>query len=65
MTALTLNLSSIVGKIRDRELELLSRDNPDARLETDCQGHLISMSPTGSEASEKKFRSFNSNWNLE
>jgi len=53
MTTLTLNLSSLVEKITDRELELLSRDNPDARLETDCHGHLISMSPTGSQTSDR------------
>ena len=53
MTALTLNLSSLVEKISDRDLELLSRDNPDARLETDSYGHLIFMSPTGSETSER------------
>ena len=53
MTGLTLNLSSLVEKISDRHLELLSRDNPDARLETDSHGHLIFMSPTGSETSER------------
>ncbi len=49
MTALTLNLSSIIDKISERDLELLSRDNPDARLETNSEGQLIFMSPTGSE----------------
>ena len=49
MSALTLNLSSLVDKISDHELELLSRDNPDARLETDSAGQLIFMSPTGTE----------------
>ncbi|MEL6439981.1 MAG: Uma2 family endonuclease [Cyanobacteria bacterium J06621_8] len=53
MTALILNLSSLVDRISDRELELLSRDNPGTRLETDCHGHLISMSVTGSETSER------------
>ena len=53
MSALTLNLSSLVDKISDSKLEALSRDNPDARLETDCNGNLIFMSPTGSETSEK------------
>lgn len=53
MTALKLNLSSVVGKISDRQLAMLSRDNPDARLETNPDGHLISMSPTGSETSER------------
>ena len=49
MSVLTLNLSSLVDKISDHELELLSRDNPDARLETDSAGQLIFMSPTGTE----------------
>ena len=53
MAALTLNLSSLVDRISDLDLELLSRDNPDLRLESDRHGHLISMSPTGSETSER------------
>ena len=53
MTANPLNLSSLVEKISDRDLELLSRDNPDARFETDSNGRLISMSPTGSETSKR------------
>ena len=53
MTALTLNFSSLVDRISDRELELLSRDNPDARLETNAHGHLIFMSPTGGETGER------------
>jgi len=53
MSALTLNLSSLVDKISDHQLEALSRDNPDARLETDSQGHLILMSPTGSETGNR------------
>lgn len=53
MTALTLNLSSLVGRLSDRHLETLSRDNPDARLETNSRGQLIFMSPTGSETSDR------------
>lgn len=53
MAAITLNLSALVDKISDLELELLSRDNPDARLETDCNGNLISMSPAGSETGDR------------
>ena len=53
MTALTLNLSSLVDKISDRELEILSRDNPDARLETNSEGQLIFMSPTGGETGDR------------
>lgn len=53
MTAFTLNLSSLVDQISDRQLEALSRDNPDARLETNSQGHLIFMSPTGGETGDR------------
>ena len=53
MAALTLNLSSLVDKISDRHLELLSRDNPDARLETNSEGQLIFMSPTGGETGKR------------
>lgn len=53
MTAFTLNLSSLVDRISDRQLEVLSRDNPDARLETNRQGHLIFMSPTGAETGDR------------
>ena len=63
MATLPLNLSSLVEKITDRELELLSRDNPDARLETDCHGNLISMSPTGSQTSERNSDLLAQIWN--
>ena len=53
MTILPLNLSSLIGKISDRELEVLSRDNPDARLETNSQGQLVFMSPTGGETGDR------------
>jgi Uma2 family endonuclease len=53
MSGLTLNLSSLVNRISDRQLEALSRDNPDARLETDRQGHLIFMAPTGTETGDR------------
>ena len=55
MTTLPLNLSSLIGKISDRELEVLSRDNPDARLETDSQRQLILMSPQ-SVRSDRRLR---------
>lgn len=56
MTALTLNLSSLIEKISDRDLELLARDNPDARLEKNSQGQLIFMSPTGGETGNRNLR---------
>lgn len=56
-----LNLSSLISPISDlkeirfaaRDLEKLSRDDPDQRLETDAYGQLIIMSPTGSETSDR------------
>ena len=62
MTALTLNLSSLVNKVSDRELELLSRDNPDARLETNSKGQLIIMPPTGGETGKKNGDLFGQVW---
>ncbi|HHP7229801.1 MAG TPA: Uma2 family endonuclease [Xenococcaceae cyanobacterium] len=53
MTVLPLDLSSLIGKVSERHLELLSRDNPDARLETNPQGQLILMSPTGGESGKR------------
>lgn len=53
MTALTLNLSSLIDKISDRDLEILARDNPDARLEVNSEGQLILMSPTGGETGDR------------
>ena len=53
MTALTLNLSSLIDKISDSELEALAQDNPDARLETNSEGQLIFMPPTGGETGER------------
>ena len=69
MSANTLNLSSLVEKISDRELELLSRDNPDARLETNSLGQLIFMPPTGGETGDRLhlnlyYPLFFSNFNL-
>ena len=53
MAILPLNLSPLVDKISDHELELLARNNPDARLETNSAGQLIFMPPTGTETGDK------------
>ena len=53
MSVLPLNLSSLVGKISDRQLEIISHDNPDARIETNSIGQLIFMSPTGGETGDR------------
>lgn len=53
LTTQILNLSSLKAQISDRDLELLCRDNPDARLEIDSTGQLIAMSPTGGETGKR------------
>lgn len=49
----TLNLKPLIEKISDRELLQLCAENPEARLETNAEGSLVVMSPTGSLTSEK------------
>ena len=65
MTVLPINLSSLVGKISDRELELIARDNPDARIEINSQGQVIFMPPTGGETGKRNGDLFLQigNWN--
>jgi Uma2 family endonuclease len=53
MSAVVLNLKHFTAHLSDRDLEILSRDNPDARLETNSIGQLIFMPPTGGETSER------------
>ncbi|MEL7011474.1 MAG: hypothetical protein AAFR63_16395 [Cyanobacteria bacterium J06631_6] len=38
------NLKAIAPKVSDSDLEKLSSDNPEAKFETDSEGHLIIMS---------------------
>jgi Uma2 family endonuclease len=45
-----LSLRSLTEKITDEVLEQLCRENPEAKLETNAQGQLIVMSPTGSQS---------------
>ncbi len=55
MTTQVLDLSgiaSIATPISNEDLAALCRHNPDLRLETDAQGKLIIMSPTGSETGD-------------
>lgn len=53
MSSITLNLSSLVEKISDRDLEILSRDNPDTQIEINSEGQLIFMPPTGGETGDR------------
>jgi Uma2 family endonuclease len=49
----TINLKAFTDSISDRALEQLCRENPELRFETDSNGELIIMSPTGSLTGER------------
>ena len=53
-----LSLKSLTEKITDEVLEQLCRENPEAKLETNAQGQLIIMSPTGSQSGQRNGRLF-------
>lgn len=46
----TLDVKALTDSISDRALQQLCRENPDLRFETDKDGKLIIMSPTGSQS---------------
>ncbi|WP_019507337.1 Uma2 family endonuclease [Pleurocapsa sp. PCC 7319] len=50
MTSVTLSLKPFIDRISETDLEQLCQENPEARLETNSEGQLIIMSPTGSES---------------
>lgn len=49
----TIDVSVFTNKISDRQLEILSANNPETRFETTPEGKLIVMSPTNSESGRK------------
>ncbi len=49
----TINIKAFTDSISDRALEQLCRENPDLRFETDANGKLIIMSPTGSQSGKR------------
>jgi Uma2 family endonuclease len=51
--AYTINIRAFTDSISDRALQQLCRENPELKFETDAQGKLIVMSPTGSESGKK------------
>ena len=53
MNSVTLSLKPFIDKISETDLEKICAENPEARLETNANGELIIMSPTGSLTSEK------------
>ena len=63
MTSYTINIKAFTDSISDRALEQLCRENPDLRFETDKQGKLIVMSPTGSESGKRNSSLLAQVWN--
>jgi Uma2 family endonuclease len=53
-----LSLKSLTETITDEVLEQLCRENPEAKLETNAQGQLIVMSPTGSQSGQRNGKLF-------
>ena len=53
-----INLKAFTDKISDRDFEQLCADNPEAKLETNAQGQLIIMSPTGSQSGQRNGKLF-------
>lgn len=58
----TLNLNAFTDSISDRALEQFCRENPDLRFETDKQGKLIVMPPTGSLTGKRNGDLFGQVW---
>lgn len=49
----TIDVGALTNSISDRALQQLCRANPELRFETDAEGKLIIMSPTGSESGKR------------
>jgi len=58
----TISVKAFTDTISDRSLEQLCRENPDLRFETDKDGKLIIMSPTGSESGKRNGDLFGQVW---
>lgn len=58
----TINITAFTDSISDRALEQLCRENPDLRFETDANGKLIIMSPTGSQSGKRNGDLFGQVW---
>jgi Uma2 family endonuclease len=59
----TIDLHPLIDSVSDRDLALLSSNNPNLRFETDKDGNLVIISPTGSESGEKNGNLFAQVWN--
>ena len=58
----TIDIRAFTNAISDRTLAQLCRENPELRFETDAQGKLIVMPPTGSESGKRNGDLFGQIW---
>lgn len=58
----TIDVKALTDSISDRALQQLCRENPDLRFETDKEGKLIIMSPTGSQSGKLNGDLFGQVW---
>ena len=58
----TIDIKALTNTISDHALEQLCRENPELKFETDSQGKLIVMSPTGSESGKRNGDLFGQVW---
>lgn len=58
----TIDVRALTDAISDRTLAQLCRENPELRFETNTQGKLIIMSPTGSESGKRNGDLFGQIW---
>lgn len=58
----TIDVKAFTDSISDRALEQLCKENPDHRFETDKDGKLIIMSPTGSQSGKRNGDLFGQVW---
>ncbi|MDJ0632373.1 MAG: Uma2 family endonuclease [Xenococcaceae cyanobacterium MO_188.B29] len=62
MSVYTIDLKPVIDCISDQDFEHLCASNPELKLETDAEGNLIVMSPTGSESGKRNGDLFGQIW---
>lgn len=60
--SITIDIKAFTNSISDSTFEQLCTDNPETRFETNTQGELIVMSPTGSESGRRNGDLFGQVW---
>ena len=60
--SITIDIKAFTNSINDSNFEQLCTDNPETKFETNTQGELIVMSPTGSESGRRNGDLFGQVW---